>query len=100
MSDKHTPGPWKVWDPVIDGGDIVTAGDWPHVMTGDGLAVCDLCDWGSLDIDEQRANSRLISAAPEMLGALVRVSRVLDSYAEDAFAELQMQIRAAIAKAA
>lgn len=65
----HTPGPWLVWDAAKDGGGVGHT-DWPHVMTHDGLAVCDLCDWGSLNFKEQTANARLIAAAPMLLEAL------------------------------
>ena len=80
MSAPHSPGPWKLWDTDIDG-DGFAHSDWPHVMTSDGTAVCDLCDWGSLELDEQRDNARLIAAAPELYQALLQAQEYLHDIA-------------------
>jgi hypothetical protein len=55
MSTQHTPGPWK------------TNGD-PYVSTADGKRSIAFCD--TRHGHEDRANARLIAAAPELLEAL------------------------------
>lgn len=59
-----TPGPWTV-----------QPGPWsgikgPHVMIGPADAVTSIAAAFGQTEDEQRANARLIAAAPELLGAL------------------------------
>ena len=43
---------------------------------------------------------RQLAVDAEVLGLLIRIDKSLTSYADDAFDELQMQVRAAIASAA
>ena len=62
MTDKHTPGPWKVAGDDINGQAIVRG---EHVE----IATCWHHCLGSLEI-QMRANARLIAAAPELLDAL------------------------------
>jgi len=78
---SHTPGPWTVESDgttlVMDGQIVATA------IAPDGAR-----------IDEQRANARLIAAAPDLLVALQAVLRVADRATVEFDAA-----RAAIAKA-
>jgi hypothetical protein len=64
MADaKHTPGPWRVFN-----GTDVFPDDEDREATRH-IADCDMA--GSIGGDEQRANARLISAAPDLLDSLV-----------------------------
>jgi hypothetical protein len=58
--NEHTPGPWK------------TNGD-PYVSTADGKRSIAFCD--TRQAHEDRANARLIAAAPELLSALRQIER-------------------------
>lgn len=101
-ANKHTPGPWKAVEPA--------AIDWrdPFVQTADGESTVALtCGGGpgvAITAPAQRANARLIAAAPELLEALIRLEAELveDKYSEDyepsPFENLAIA-RAAIAKA-
>jgi hypothetical protein len=82
MSTQHTPGPWK------------TNGD-PYVSTADGRRSIAFCD-SHQQAHEDRANARLIAAAPDLLDALLRVLRDVASDGLDGWED---QARAAIAKA-
>lgn len=61
METKHTPGPWKV------------DSEYPERITdsnNDGIADC--VDWFSYKTwEEKEENAKLISAAPELLEALI-----------------------------
>lgn len=59
---KHTPGPWRVFN-----GTDVFPDDGDREATRH-IADCDMP--GNIGGDEQRANARLISAAPDLLEAL------------------------------
>lgn len=80
---KHTPGPW-----VIDCGSIAIGGQ-----------VCiplERCGSDTMQSDELKANRALISAAPELLEALIAVlanQGLLDHEGPEIY-----QARAAIAK--
>jgi hypothetical protein len=93
---KHTPGPWEVWD--ITGLDVVAfAGPNPHFICGP-VMMSGVC----ADLDQCRANARLIAAAPELLEALVSVlaSVPFSSYHGDGeLEECEARVRAAISKA-
>jgi hypothetical protein len=61
--EKHTPGPWVVNDLYAD-----TEIRGPH---NSGVMICVMSPWG-IAADQpcpQRANARLIAAAPELLEA-------------------------------
>ena len=62
MTAKHTPGPWN---PIEQGGD----NDWLLLANEDRWVIGFLQN-GELHTEEQRANARLMSAAPDMLAAL------------------------------
>ena len=85
---KHTPGPWNT---------MVSAGS---VWGSDGEWVCDPSNGNAYPTDRQRANARLIKAAPDMLAALEAIvadaeylALVGDNHAR------RMAAKAAIAKA-
>jgi hypothetical protein len=88
---KHTPGPWIVWEgPLYEGGGadlcIGKGDEWLANMNhrnprcpqiddeGHFMESCDICmiDSGAIT-EEQRANARLIAAAPDLLEALHRI---------------------------
>lgn len=92
MSEKHTPGPWKLAEAVKG---RYTKTNLRRIRSErEGTehgAVCEV--YGIKDGTEANANARLIAAAPEMLEAL----RV----AEESVGDLKALeiVRAAIAKA-
>lgn len=66
MGTKHTPGPWAVNGIAIDAG--VTTVCWmaePPQYAGDTAKFC----------DNDKANARLIAAAPDLLAALESILR-------------------------
>ena len=66
--NKHTPGPWHT-----DG--------WENIVVNDQWGTTILCCPGSSTgtLDEIKANSALIAAAPAMYEALVKTMKVLCS---------------------
>ena len=91
MSTKHTPGPW------------VDRGGMPALITNSGGAlIAKPLAHGNQTVDEYRANTSLIAAAPELLEALQTIADSEefngDSFVCD-FQTLQGVARAAIAKA-
>jgi hypothetical protein len=91
MTDKHTPGPWKVAGDDINGQAIVRG---EHVE----IATCWHHCLGSLEI-QMRANARLIAAAPELLEACQTLATLLDTDDWIATGRLAVkQAQAAIAK--
>ena len=55
---KYTPGPWNT---MVSGGSVWgSGGEW----------ICDPSDRHAYPTDTQRANARLIAAAPDLLAAL------------------------------
>ena len=114
-TQKHTPGPWTAAGPGIR----ETAGKDPRIMVlhPDGVRLiatthegCTRPDGATICKDEQRANARLIAAAPELLEALresetalteLLCSRELDSTRQPfhAVRDARDRMRAAIAKA-
>lgn len=96
MSAQHTPGPWTA---------IVHA-DWPHRQD----VYITAQQWGvigvvSIDpslehlVDAQRANLRLIAAAPDMLAALEDALEFLQDWEDLSGGPAARKARAAIAKA-
>jgi hypothetical protein len=70
MKTEFTPAPWEVKNTA----DIFTRLGAPDAFgtnapSNDGWHIAD-CDMGGLQLDEVRANARLISAAPEMFSLL------------------------------
>jgi hypothetical protein len=96
MKAKHTPGPWHT-----TGDGLVYAE--PSFDDIEAPFICDATDdsqWRSPN-DEERANARLISAAPELLAALQALEWAVSGvdYIETEYADQVAQARAAIARA-
>ncbi|MBW5406186.1 hypothetical protein ACISK3_09225 [Morganella morganii] len=85
MEFKGTPGPWKAIERYVDSTDVVDSNGFNHVEVTN-LAV--LSDWEEkgyahwsdsekahreIPREEQRANARLIAAAPDLLNALINL---------------------------
>ena len=91
MKAKHTPGPWK-YEGTMNGTDILIGPQktWTYngrvlpcpMQGGDAVAVVRMSDTiesaGNVDA-VAKANACLISAAPELLAALVEAKAVLES---------------------
>ena len=99
----HTPGPWRIGEYVKP---IRYKQDDLHVLAGQMSIVCSMSavNW-SIDGEKDKANARLIAAAPDLLEALKEaLPYVLRAY-ECAFPNereneaIADEIRAAIAKA-
>ena len=74
--DKHTPGPWLVWDSKGTARIDHTTGVYRQLDSNDQQIIA-LCDEDlSLSSDEQFANARLIAAAPELLEALIWITDI------------------------
>jgi hypothetical protein len=88
---QHALGPWKLWQ---EGTDIMVIGDGSHIAT---------VPIGSrVDEPSDRANARLIAAAPELLDALRELTIAAEAAGWDvdaANAPILNAARAAIAKA-
>ena len=86
---KHTPGPWSI-------------NDWPQATTdiaigAVGTPMIAKVSLRDVSINEQKANARLIAAAPELLEAL---NTWLAQYSAEEYEDCPevVQTRAAIAK--
>lgn len=66
---KHTPGPWVL-------GKDNTGSKKRIVWSDDGSQIVAKCEWGNA-LGNEQANARLISAAPDMLLALMRLYQVV-----------------------
>lgn len=62
----YTKGPWEL---VIDGGHTPGCGSFPSIVAADGSKISDGNWYGQLT--EEESDLRLISAAPDMLEALI-----------------------------
>jgi hypothetical protein len=83
---KFTPGPWNVID---------CAG---LEVEADGISLCAL--WHSHDEEQEKANARLIAAAPCLLAALQACDEAMEYMSEyDIPITLPGQVKAAIKKA-
>lgn len=84
MAVKHTPGPWRIFDPYwseIQTTDQETvASCWHEQADGKSITVRGvlLCS-----VEESAANARLIAAAPDLLDLLVRLVSENDSASSD-----------------
>jgi hypothetical protein len=98
----HTPGPWHVCGAERGGcicGHVWDATGNVHVASATALNMVNPDDLESQevcvhDVDETKANARLIAAAPDMLAALKAVVAIADRRTDEFDAA-----RAAIAKA-
>lgn len=111
MTTKHTPGPWKIIErEVLEDGSV-----YPIHITG-GVTELEVCLLESpvvahaYTFDEswkvmgrsvmQKANARLIAAAPELLEALQSIVNFWDEQVPTVHVnEMHIAARAAIAKA-
>lgn len=91
----HTPGPWKSIPATLE--DMLVRGS-------NGVGVAEVWNNGR-EPDQDLANKRLISAAPELLAALIAVANEIDGpdrpYSSDSWlpSSVMEQIRAAVSKA-
>ena len=94
---KHTKGPWSVCLTIQSG--VVTHWHITGPKYGSIYPVCNHTMEVMPNVDEQRANARLIAAAPDLLDALKRM--VLEQEREGFGDELPdiKQAKEAIAKA-
>ena len=107
---KHTPGPWE----VINSTGVFSAlgadsGDGTPADINDGWNICD-CSVGAtavdgeyveLGFDVQKANARLVAAAPDLLDTLVMLRDTLPHVGLQLATRVEMlrRIDAAIARA-
>jgi hypothetical protein len=104
----HTPGPWilKI-DPFCEKTGNEMHWIWAGKTDADpigGIVICDAVNEKSkFPVDEQRANNRLIAAAPDLLEAVKKADELLTSAVEvlsrAEWLEYQAIFSAAIAKA-
>ena len=68
---KHTPGPWTMHPRFDDGAEVCAIAPvaWCSVASTHGASGSQV-----IDVDEARANARLIAAAPDLLAALHHIS--------------------------
>ena len=86
MSEKHTPGPWKIGTPPPNGEQTVG--------TDQGLMVAVATTSAGV---QTKANARLIAAAPDLLEALKGLMALSDHRVD--LRDAAKDARAAIAKA-
>lgn len=67
--NKHTPGPWLVIGSEVFTGLGAENAEGIASRSDEGWMIAD-CDAGSLSLDEVKANTALIAAAPDLLEAL------------------------------
>lgn len=90
MSTQHTPGPWEYRESIPQEPTVIARNN--------ACRVAETCEMPGQDVDERRANARLIASAPELLSALQDL--VADKYLADPInADRMASARAAIAKA-
>jgi hypothetical protein len=65
---KHAPGPWMIRD---DSRDNLPTPRYRRIETQDGYLICDVADNNGLPCN--RANARLIAAAPDLLYVLRQI---------------------------
>ena len=87
---KHTPGPWGCCDTSYHAHDYRLT-----KPNGEPLPLVVIAN----DHSEQRANARLIAAAPELLAALEEIRNLATWHSAKAKGEIYARATAAIAKA-
>lgn len=88
MSPKHTPGPWHVGKRVFI----------PYIYGPKGEEVAGPSNFTS-GHDETLANARLISAAPDLFGALIGMVNKYGDKSQFPTCDASISARAAISKA-
>ena len=91
MKTMHTKGPWAV-----------KGTNPPMIYAREGLDIIAMIDsMGEMTLDQEAANARLISAAPELLEVLNTLDTwlIAPDTAPETCAEMRAIARAAIAKA-
>jgi hypothetical protein len=89
MTTKHTPGPWG-YHVTVDGDAIVAGGG--KIRVAEALV-------RDVSHEDERANARLIAAAPDLLAALEALARSFSAVAYAAWTPEMHAAVAAIAKA-
>jgi hypothetical protein len=70
MSGKHTPGPWTASEMGVISDKITSHGNFY------------VCGVINADNEEDKANMKLIAAAPDLLAALQRLLQAADEYSD------------------
>ncbi len=92
---KHTPGPWMIHD--MEERVVVTVSKKPSICIADTAAI-------GTPLEVNRANARLIAAAPELLEALRETKEWIDNWSpnfcdDEEWDETKIKVDGAIAKA-
>lgn len=77
MTTKHTPGPWQAI--LKEKSILIRPSSMPRLHN---IAILKPKKWAVLEqyaLEENRANSRLIAAAPDLLSALMAAKDVLET---------------------
>ena len=99
MSAKHTPGPWIVQESGFRASEFVITTQQRQDESLVPICEMDVDFDGRIGI-EQKANARLIAAAPDLLEALKACDEAMSYMSEyDIPITLPAQVKAAIAKA-
>lgn len=97
---SHTKGPWIVgpFDMIWPASDVaIVDGRWMELVPEPRIIAS--ASKGNLLPDEDRANARLIAAAPVLLEALKKISDLIDSEADDPLDDAIAIANKAISKA-
>lgn len=95
MENKHTPAPWKILNLHPKKHSVISIGKTENIGS-----FCEIYTTGSGNTSVQKANARLIAAAPELLSELINSRElIVDQCGIEADCELVMAIDSAIEKA-
>jgi hypothetical protein len=101
MSTKHTPGPWREYDPHFLGVAVAADGEQPNSSR----IIADVSG-GREATEEECANARLIAAAPDLKDSLrfaraelVRLQGVVDAVNSSLISDVLRDIDESLAKA-
>lgn len=73
MTEQHTPGPWKLGEEIVLGGDEMTEPEILTIIEAEGYGIIGYAEATPVDDKELKANADLIAAAPELLVLLKRL---------------------------
>lgn len=105
METKHTPGPWGINNTImVSASPVILPSSVVAHRYGSTDTICKFSFMTRKPHDEERANARLIAAAPDLLDALRLLLDGLETYAPEFMhglpkADYIRAARAAIAKA-